>query len=121
VLGSVSVAVDHNTQPGCGLFGALRATFGARATRGRDLAERSDQRGFADVGDPRGEPNDLVATYCALRLRPREVGLHYLSESTRGGKKIPEIRPRLLAKVNRRRNAATKATLLCTRCVARSP
>jgi integrase len=35
----------------------------------------------------------------------------YLSESTRDEKKIPEIRSRLLAKVDRQRNAATKATL----------
>jgi integrase len=35
----------------------------------------------------------------------------YLSESTRDEKKIPEIRSRLLARVDRQRNAATKATL----------
>jgi len=35
----------------------------------------------------------------------------YLSESTRDEKKIPEIRSRLLAKVDRQRSAATKATL----------
>ncbi|TWD81640.1 site-specific recombinase XerD [Kribbella amoyensis] len=38
----------------------------------------------------------------------------YLSESTRDEKKIPEIRSRLLAKVDRQRNAATKATLAYT-------
>ncbi|WP_371407108.1 N-terminal phage integrase SAM-like domain-containing protein [Kribbella sp. NBC_00662] len=35
----------------------------------------------------------------------------YLTESTRDEKKVPEIRSRLLAKVDRQRNAATKATL----------
>ena len=35
----------------------------------------------------------------------------YLTESTRDEKKVPEIRTRLLAKVDRQRNATTKATL----------
>jgi integrase len=35
----------------------------------------------------------------------------YLNESTTDEKKIPEIRTRLLARVDRQRNAATRATL----------
>ena len=38
----------------------------------------------------------------------------YLTESTTDAKKIPEIRTRLLAQVDRQRNAATKATLAYT-------
>jgi hypothetical protein len=38
----------------------------------------------------------------------------YLTESTTDEKKIPEIRTRLLAQVDRQRNAATKATLAYT-------